>query len=347
MKLTHTLLTLALFVAFAAATFAQTSSAPPAKPVTEDLPDAPTATAAALIHPNGPTVVMDTSMGRITCQFFQRQAPHAVANFIGLAEGTKDWTDSSGKKQHNKRYYDGTIFHRVIPEFMIQGGDPTGTGMGDPGYAFDDEIDPNLNFDQSGRLAMANSGPNTNGSQFFITEQGYDTLNQKYTLFGQCDDASVEVVRAIARVPRDDKDKPVTPVVLKTVTIVPEGQPLPPSPAAARMLDVITAEAPPQRSVSPKSIMISGGVAAGMLASKTAPVYPPEARQAGISGAVVLSATIGTDGAVTDLRVVSGPEQLQQAAIDAVKTWRYRPYLLNGQPVEVHTQINVIFTLGG
>ena len=232
MKLTHTLLTLALFVAFAAATFAQTSSAPPAKPVTEDLPDAPTATAAALIHPNGPTVVMDTSMGRITCQFFQRQAPHAVANFIGLAEGTKDWTDSSGKKQHNKRYYDGTIFHRVIPEFMIQGGDPTGTGMGDPGYAFDDEIDPNLNFDQSGRLAMANSGPNTNGSQFFITEQGYDTLNQKYTLFGQCDDAGVEVVRAIARVPRDSQDKPLTPVVLNKVTIVPEGQAIPPNPAA-------------------------------------------------------------------------------------------------------------------
>ena len=158
----------------------------------EEIPDAPAATAAAMIHPNGPTVVMDTSMGRITCQFFQKQAPKAVANFIGLAEGTKDWTDPATKKvQHHKPLYDGTIFHRVIPEFMIQGGDPTGTGMGDPGYTFDDEFDPNLNFDVPGRLAMANSGPNTNGSQFFITEQAYDSLNQHYTIFGQCDDASV------------------------------------------------------------------------------------------------------------------------------------------------------------
>jgi peptidyl-prolyl cis-trans isomerase A (cyclophilin A) len=229
MKLTHTLFTSALSVAFAAATFAQTTSKPPA---TEDLPDAPTATAAALTHPNGPAVVMDTSMGRITCQFFQKQAPKATANFIALAEGAKDWTDPNGKKQHNKPFYDGTIFHRVIPEFMIQGGDPTGTGMGDAGYAFDDETDPNLNFDQSGRLAMANSGPNTNSSQFFITEQAYDSLNGHYTLFGQCDDAGVEVVRAIARVPRDSQDKPLTPVVLNKVTIVPEGQAIPPNPAA-------------------------------------------------------------------------------------------------------------------
>ncbi len=171
---------------------------------------------------------MDTSMGRITCQFYQRQAPKTVANFIALAQGTKDWTDpATGKKQHNKPLYDGTIFHRVIPEFMIQGGDPMGTGAGDPGYTFNDEIDPNLNFDGPGKLAMANSGPNTNGSQFFITEQAYDTLNQQYTLFGQCDEPSVQVVKAIARVPRDSNDRPLTPVVLKKVTIVPEGQPLP------------------------------------------------------------------------------------------------------------------------
>ena len=225
MKLQHTLLLPALAAAFAVAAYAQTSN---------DLPDAPAATAAALIHPNGPTVVMDTSMGRITCQFFQKQAPKAVANFIGLAEGTKDWTDpTTHLKHHSKPYFNGTIFHRVIPEFMIQGGDPTGTGMGDPGYAFRDEFDPNLNFDKPGRLAMANSGPNTNGSQFFITEQAYDSLNQHYTLFGQCDDASVDVVKAIARVPRDGNDKPLTPVVLKKVTIVREGQPLPPPPVAA------------------------------------------------------------------------------------------------------------------
>ena len=224
MKLQHTLLLPALAAAFAVAAYAQTSS--------NDLPDAPAATAAALTRPNGPTVVMDTSMGRITCQFYQKQAPKAVANFIGLAEGTQEWTDPTTHQKHHKPFYNGTIFPRVIPGFMIQGGDPTGTGTGDPGYAFRDEFDPNLNFDKPGRLAMANSGPNTNGSQFFITEQGYDSLNQHYTLFGQCDDASVDVVKAIARVPRDGNDKPLTPVVLKKVTIVREGQPLPPAPVA-------------------------------------------------------------------------------------------------------------------
>jgi peptidyl-prolyl cis-trans isomerase A (cyclophilin A) len=116
---------------------------------------------------------------------------------------------------------------------MIQGGDPMGTGSGDPGYAFADELDPDLNFDVPGRLAMANSGPNTNGSQFFITEQGYDSLNQHYTIFGQCDQSSVEVVKTIARVQRDSNDKPLVSVVLKKVTIIPEGQPVPPPPAAA------------------------------------------------------------------------------------------------------------------
>ncbi len=173
-------------------------------------------------------------MGRSTCQFSQKQEPPATANVIGLAQGTKDWTDPATKKvQHHKPLYNSTIFHRVISEFMIQGGDPVGTGMGDPGYTFEDEVDPNLSFDRPGRLAMANSGPNTNGSQFFITEQAYDTLNGHYTLFGQCDDASVQVVKAIARVPRDSDDKPITPVILQKVTIVPEGQPLPPDPRAA------------------------------------------------------------------------------------------------------------------
>jgi peptidyl-prolyl cis-trans isomerase A (cyclophilin A) len=231
MKLSHALLISAL-TAFMAATATAQQSTPPAQPA-EPLPDAPQATIAATIRPNGPTVVMDTSMGRITCQFYQQQAPKAVANFIGLAEGTIDWTDpTTKKKQHHKAYFDNTTFHRVIPEFMIQGGDPTGTGMGDPGYSFNDEVDLNLNFDRPGRLAMANSGPNTNGSQFFITEQAYDSLNQKYTLFGQCDDSSVEVVKTIARVQRDSDDKPLTPVILKKATIVHEGQPLPPLPAA-------------------------------------------------------------------------------------------------------------------
>ena len=208
---------------------------PPATPAAQDLPDAPTANVPVNVAPNGPTVVMDTSMGRITCQFYEKQAPLAVANFVGLATGTKDWTDPATKKvQHRKPLFNGTTFHRVIPEFMIQGGDPTGTGMGDPGYAFNDEVDPNLTFDRPGRLAMANSGPNTNGSQFFVTEAAYDSLNGHYTLFGQCDDASVQVVKAIARVPRDSDDKPLTPVVLQKMAIVPEGQPVPPPPPAPR-----------------------------------------------------------------------------------------------------------------
>ena len=126
MRSLHVLFVPALATLVTAGVFAQDSN----KPV-QDVPDAPQATAAALIRPNGPTVVMDTSMGRITCQFFQKQAPNAVANFIGLAEGTKDWTDpATNKKMHRKPLYDGTTFHRVIPEFMIQGGDPTGNWDG-------------------------------------------------------------------------------------------------------------------------------------------------------------------------------------------------------------------------
>lgn len=197
----------------------------------QEIPDGPQPTQSALTVPNGPKVIMDTSMGRITCQFYQKQAPHTVANFIGLAEGSIDWIDpTTHRRQHGKRLYDGTIFHRVIPDFMIQGGDPAGTGMGDPGYAFADEFDRNLNFDRPGRLAMANSGPNTNGSQFFITEAAYPTLNQTYNLFGQCDDASVNVVKTIARVPRDRDDKPYQPVYLKKVTIIRPGEPMPPLP---------------------------------------------------------------------------------------------------------------------
>jgi peptidyl-prolyl cis-trans isomerase A (cyclophilin A) len=227
MKMTRKILIAALVVAISGATFAQTVT----KPKSDELPDAPTADPKVSTVPNGPTAVIDTSMGRLTCQFYQQQTPKTVANFIALAEGTKDWTDpATGKKQHNKRFYDGTIFHRVIPEFMIQGGDPTGTGMGDPGYAFEDEFNPGLAFDRPGRLAMANSGPNTNGSQFFITEVNTEFLTGKHTIFGQCDDASVSVVLAIARVDRNPQDKPTTPVVINKVTIVRDGQPLPPVP---------------------------------------------------------------------------------------------------------------------
>jgi peptidyl-prolyl cis-trans isomerase A (cyclophilin A) len=170
-------------------------------------------------------------VGRLTCKTFDKQAPNAVANFIGLAEGTKDWTLAAGSvKQHGKRFYDGLTFHRVIPGFMIQGGDPAGDGSGDPGYYFPDEIDPALTFSVPGRLAMANSGPNTNGSQFYITEAPQPDLDGKYTIFGQCDAHSVLLVASIARVERNKDDKPLTPIVMNRVAIVREGQPMPPDP---------------------------------------------------------------------------------------------------------------------
>jgi peptidyl-prolyl cis-trans isomerase A (cyclophilin A) len=207
--------------------------APSAPGAAQDLPDSPGAQTAPAVEPTGPTAVLDTSMGRITCRLFDKQAPQTVANFIGLAEGTKDWSDpTTHEKEHGKPLYDGTTFHRVIPGFMAQGGDPMGNGMGDPGYFIPDEIDPSLMFDVPGRLAMANSGPNTDGSQFFVTEEIQPSLNGHYTIFGQCDPSSVLVVKTITRVERDGRDKPLMPVVLKKVTIVPVGEPLPAAPSA-------------------------------------------------------------------------------------------------------------------
>lgn len=210
---------------------------PPAKtPQSPDqsLPESPEATAHVSPQPTGPTAVFDTSMGRMTCKLFSKEAPQTVANFIGLAEGTKDWTNpATHEKMHGKPLYNGTTFHRVIPGFMIQGGDPIGNGEGDPGYYINDEFDSNLNFDVAGRLAMANSGPNTDGSQFFITQAPYPSLDQHYSIFGQCDPHSVIVAQSIAEVERDAKDKPLTPVFLNKVTIVRDGQPMPPAPAAA------------------------------------------------------------------------------------------------------------------
>jgi len=167
-----------------------------------------------------PTAVFDTTMGTLRCKLFPKEAPKTVANFIGLADGTKDWRDpATGQTKHGVPLYSGTIFHRVIPDFMIQGGDPIGMGTGDPGYRFEDEIVPSLTFDRAGRLAMANSGPNTNGSQFFITEKPTPWLNGKHTIFGQCDDASVELVKKIARVPKGPADKPTTPVRINKIVI--------------------------------------------------------------------------------------------------------------------------------
>ena len=216
-------------------------SAPPA-----DLPDAPGATVKPEPVPTGPTVVIDTTMGRMTCKTFPKQAPLGVANFIGLAEGTKDWTLATGSaKQHGKRFYDGLTFHRVIPGFMIQGGDPVGDGTGDPGYYFDTEVDPALTFSVPGRLAYANSGPNTNGSQFFITEAAEPDLDGKYTIFGQCDTHSTLIAASIARVERNSSDKPTTPVMIQHVIIVRDGQPMPPEPTPPPTAAPPAAPAPP------------------------------------------------------------------------------------------------------
>ena len=154
------------------------------------------------------TATFNTSRGQIVCDLFAKDAPKTVNNFVFLAR---------------EQFYDGTVFHRVLADFMIQGGDPTGTGLGDPGYRFNDEIS-NLKHNQEGRLSMANSGPNTNGSQFFITLAPVSALDGKYTLFGQVVEG-MEVVRAIGKVPvvvpkgGREKSHPVTPVSLKKVTI--------------------------------------------------------------------------------------------------------------------------------
>src|ERR1700679_4078096 len=231
---------------FAIAQQSTPTRTPPGKHPPAELPDMPTSQVPPTVEPTGPTAVLDTSMGRITCRLFDKQAPITVANFMGLAQGTKPWTDPVSKeKKTGKPFYNGTTFHRVIPDFMIQGGDPTATGTGDPGYMFEDEFDPNLNFDVPGRMAMANSGPHTNGSQFFITEVPTTHLNQKHTIFGQCDQASLSVVSAIARVQRDPDHKPLQPVTLIKVTIVQEGQPLPPAPAVPAPVAPTSAPAAP------------------------------------------------------------------------------------------------------
>lgn len=182
---------------------------------------APKATAAPTATAGNPVAVIDTTAGKMRCTLFEKQTPETVANFIGLANGTKDWKNpASHATKHNTPLYDGTIFHRVIPNFMIQGGDPAGNGSGDPGYSFKDEIVPTLTFDRPGRLAMANSGPNTNGSQFFITEVPTPHLNGRHTIFGQCDPATVTLVKQIARMASDPRDnRPFRPVKITHITI--------------------------------------------------------------------------------------------------------------------------------
>ena len=171
------------------------------------------------VAPAEPTAIIHTTVGDLHCTLFPKVAPIGVQNFIGLANGSKDWTSPvSHAKKHGVALYDGTIFHRVIPEFMIQGGDPKGDGTGDPGYEFKNETSPTVTFDRPGRMAYANAGPDTNGSQFFITELPYPSLNGKYTIFGQCDDAAVELVKKIARMATDG-ETPLRPVKITHIEI--------------------------------------------------------------------------------------------------------------------------------
>ena len=166
------------------------------------------------------TATMHTTLGDIRINLFPDQAPKTVRNFAGLAEGTQEWTDPKVRATSVAPLYDGTIFHRVISGFMIQGGDPLGTGTGGPGYRFADEFNPELTFDRPYLLAMANSGPNTNGSQFFITVASTKHLNFKHTIFGEvADQESRDVVDAIGAVATGQSDRPRTDVVISSVTI--------------------------------------------------------------------------------------------------------------------------------
>ena len=166
------------------------------------------------------TAILNTSMGEIVIELFPDQAPKTVKNFVELATGAKEWVDPNIGEKVKTNLYDGTIFHRVIPGFMIQGGDPLGSGMGGPGYNFADEFHGELNFDRPYLLAMANAGPNTNGSQFFITVAPTTWLNRKHTIFGEVKDAaSQKVVDAISTVKTGANDKPVQAVKINSVTI--------------------------------------------------------------------------------------------------------------------------------
>jgi peptidyl-prolyl cis-trans isomerase A (cyclophilin A) len=172
--------------------------------------------------------ILHTTAGDMKCELFPDKTPKTVANFIGLAQGTKDWKDpGTGQVVHGRPLYDGVIFHRVIPQFMVQTGDPSGTGAGDVGFEFENEPRADLLYDRPGRMGMANRGPNTNSSQFFITEVPFPSLNGGYTIFGQCDAAAVELVKKIASGPcrggmpcTNQNSRPQTPVKITHIQIL-------------------------------------------------------------------------------------------------------------------------------
>jgi len=160
----------------------------------------------------------ETTLGNFTAELFEDKTPKTVANFTGLAEGTREWTHPKTREKHQTPYYDGIIFHRVIQGFVIQGGDPLGQGYGGPGYQFEDEFHPDLRHDRMGILSMANAGPNTNGSQFFVTLGPTPHLDRKHSVFGAVIEG-LDVVKKIGSVAVDRNDRPTTPIVMKKVTI--------------------------------------------------------------------------------------------------------------------------------
>lgn len=166
----------------------------------------------------GTYAILETSQGTIVAKLFEKEAPKTVANFVGLAEGTVEFTDPKTGKKAKRPFYDGLAFHRVIPDFMIQGGCPLGNGTGGPGYRFADEFHPSLRHDKPGKLSMANSGPNTNGSQFFVTVAPTPWLDNRHSIFGEIVEGQ-DVADKISKTPRDASDRPRTPVVLEHVKI--------------------------------------------------------------------------------------------------------------------------------
>lgn len=170
--------------------------------------------------PTAPGVyaVFDTSMGSFTAKLFDKEVPNTVANFVGLAEGSKEWTDPASRQKVQRPYYDGLIFHRIINGFMIQGGCPEGSGRGGPGYKFADEFHPSLKHDRAGILSMANAGPNTNGSQFFITLGPTPHLNNRHAVFGEVV-SGMDVIKQIGSTSTNASDRPITDVVMRSVKI--------------------------------------------------------------------------------------------------------------------------------
>jgi peptidyl-prolyl cis-trans isomerase A (cyclophilin A) len=169
-------------------------------------------------RPAGTYAIFETSQGNVVVRLLEKEAPKTVENFIGLAEGTKEFTDERTRKKEKRNFYDGLAFHRVIPQFMIQGGCPRGDGRGGPGYQFADEFHPSLNHSKAGKLSMANSGPNSNGSQFFLTVAPTPWLDNKHTIFGEVVEGQ-DVADKISKLPRDSNDRPRTPVTLQKVRI--------------------------------------------------------------------------------------------------------------------------------